>query len=95
MTGQKLASEIGLSQNYVAKRLRDEAPFTLDDIDKIAFALGEDAHTFVRSSARNMERVLKDMDAVWHEIAVSEGPPSLRAVANEGSVEPFPGDDET
>ena len=32
MSGNALAKAIGLSQNYVAKRLRDEAPFTLDDL---------------------------------------------------------------
>jgi hypothetical protein len=31
-SGKWLAEQIGLSQNYVAKRLRDEAPFNLDDL---------------------------------------------------------------
>lgn len=38
-SGQWLAGEIGRSQNYVAKRLRDEACFTLDDVELITAAL--------------------------------------------------------
>jgi transcriptional regulator with XRE-family HTH domain len=38
-SGAKLAAETGLSQNYLAKRLRDERPFTLNDIDRIGKAL--------------------------------------------------------
>lgn len=37
-SGKWLAEQIGLSQNYVAKRLRDEAPFNLDDLAAIAEA---------------------------------------------------------
>lgn len=33
ITGRQLAQMIGVSNNYLAKRLRDEMPFTLDDID--------------------------------------------------------------
>lgn len=36
----KLAQRAKLSQNYLSKRLRDEFPFTLDDIENIAAALG-------------------------------------------------------
>ena len=39
-SGKWLAEQIGLSQNYVAKRLRDEAPFNLDDLATIAEAFG-------------------------------------------------------
>ena len=39
-SGKWLAEQIGLSQNYVAKRLRDEAPFNLDDLAAIAEAFG-------------------------------------------------------
>lgn len=41
ITGLKLAGMVGMSQNYIAKRLRDEAPFTLDDIAAICAALDE------------------------------------------------------
>lgn len=40
MSGAKLALASGLSQNYLSKRLRNELPFTLNDIDKISQALG-------------------------------------------------------
>lgn len=40
-SGNQLAAATGMSQNYMAKRLRDEAPFTLNDIEKICDALGE------------------------------------------------------
>lgn len=93
MTGQKLAQQIGLSQNYVAKRLRDEAPFTLDDVAKIAFEFGLDAHAFVRESQRHYERVLKDLDAAYDEIQYADldpsvETPSLALVADEGDLEP-------
>lgn len=39
-TGLQLSQTSKLSQNYLAKRLRDELPFTLNDIQKIADALG-------------------------------------------------------
>ena len=34
-SGKELASKVGRSQNYVATRLRDEKPFTLDDVEAI------------------------------------------------------------
>lgn len=43
MSGAKLAAKTGLSQNYLSKRLRNELPFTLNDIDRIAKALEIDA----------------------------------------------------
>lgn len=42
MSGMTLAGLTGMSQNYIAKRLRDEAPFTINDIENICNALGED-----------------------------------------------------
>lgn len=36
----KLAQQAKLSQNYLSKRLQDKFPFTLDDIEHIAAALG-------------------------------------------------------
>lgn len=59
-SGKWLAEQIGLSQNYVAKRLRDEAPFTLDDIELIveAVELGSDPHDFiVRAFRRHNEEI--------------------------------------
>jgi transcriptional regulator with XRE-family HTH domain len=42
LSGAKLAQATGLSQNYLSKRLRDELPFTLNDLDRIGRALGID-----------------------------------------------------
>jgi transcriptional regulator with XRE-family HTH domain len=42
ISGMQLAGITGMSQNYIAKRLRDEAPFTVNDIENICSALGED-----------------------------------------------------
>ena len=39
ISGKKLAELVGVSQNYLAKRLRDEAPLTLDDVASIAEVL--------------------------------------------------------
>jgi excisionase family DNA binding protein len=39
VSGLELAKRIGISQNYIAKRLRHEAPFTFNDIENIATAL--------------------------------------------------------
>ena len=51
-SGKWLAEQIGLSQNYVAKRLRDEACFTLDDLYLIAGALGAgDAAELLREAS--------------------------------------------
>ena len=41
ISGLKLAGLVGMSQNYIAKRLRDELPFTLDDVAAICTALDE------------------------------------------------------
>lgn len=52
MSGNTLATRIGKSQNYVATRLRDELPFTLDDIEEIVAVLEPkmQAHTFIRTA---------------------------------------------
>ena len=39
-----------MSPNYLGKRLRDEASFTLNDIESICDALDEDLRTFVDSA---------------------------------------------
>jgi transcriptional regulator with XRE-family HTH domain len=41
-SGARLAAKTGLSQNYLSKRLREELPFTLNDITRIADALEVD-----------------------------------------------------
>ncbi|QPK81151.1 helix-turn-helix transcriptional regulator [Schaalia sp. ZJ405] len=44
VSGKSLAEQIGTSQNYVAKRLRDEATFTLDDVEKIMTTVFHSPH---------------------------------------------------
>jgi transcriptional regulator with XRE-family HTH domain len=39
VSGLELARRIGISQNYIAKRLRHEASFTFNDVENIATAL--------------------------------------------------------
>jgi transcriptional regulator with XRE-family HTH domain len=39
VSGLALAKRIGISQNYIAKRLRHEASFTFNNIENIATAL--------------------------------------------------------
>ncbi|MHC6592391.1 helix-turn-helix domain-containing protein [Arthrobacter sp. C152] len=39
VTTQALAKESGLSRTYLGKRLRDEVPFTLNDVEAICRAL--------------------------------------------------------
>lgn len=62
-----------LSQNYVAKRLRDEAPFTLDDIDLMVDALDLDysAATLISNA---YDRYHDDIDgAMFLENAARSG----------------------
>jgi transcriptional regulator with XRE-family HTH domain len=40
VTGKDLAEKIGVSRSYLGKRLRDEASFTLTDVEEISKALG-------------------------------------------------------
>jgi len=42
ISATKLAARIGVSQSYLSKRLRDEAAFTLNDLESICEALGQD-----------------------------------------------------
>jgi DNA-binding phage protein len=40
ITAQGLAEAAGLSRSYLGKRLRDEVPFTLNDVEAISSTLG-------------------------------------------------------
>ena len=42
ITAQDLAESAGLSRSYLGKRLRDEVPFTLNDVEAISAVLGLD-----------------------------------------------------
>lgn len=65
MTQSDLAAAIKRSQNYVSERLRDEKPFTIDDLDGILRVFGVTAVRF-------MER------AVTHEPMFSRLPNQTR-----------------
>lgn len=39
VTAQELAARTGISRSYIGKRLRDEAPMTLNDVEAISKAL--------------------------------------------------------
>lgn len=56
MSGNQLATMAGMSQNYVAKRLRDEAPFTLNDIERICEVLDEDFTDLMTSAASHIKK---------------------------------------
>lgn len=73
ISGNWLASEAGMSQNYLATRLRDEKPFTLDDIERITRALDMDIDPqvfIVRAMDRNAEDVW--MSAEGYTLAASD-----------------------
>lgn len=40
VTMQTLADKAGISRTYLGKRLRDDMPFTLNDVEAISKALG-------------------------------------------------------
>lgn len=48
-TAKGLAIAAGLSPSYVTKRLRNEASFTLNDVEAICAAMGEDLHGLMRA----------------------------------------------
>ena len=53
LNGVQLAGKARMSRDYLGKRLRNEAPFTLNDIEAICKALGEDLGEFLIVSVRN------------------------------------------
>lgn len=64
ITGLAFAPKIGVSQNYLAKRLRDERPFTITDIERIAKEFELDPSEFLAKSLRDhSEDVLRQLDA--------------------------------
>lgn len=54
VTGQALARKIGRSQNYVAKRLRDDMAMTIDDVEVIAAALGTTYEAVMKHALERM-----------------------------------------
>lgn len=54
VTGRALAAAAEYaSHNYVAERLRDEKPFTLDDVERLCRALDVDSVTLIRRAWQN------------------------------------------
>lgn len=58
ITGRKMADLTGMSHSYLAKRLRDALPFTLDDLDRILGVWDEDGPSFMEAAWNNhFERI--------------------------------------
>ena len=50
MTIKELAALSKLSPSYLGKRLRNEAPLTLNDLEAVCAALGEDVESFITTA---------------------------------------------
>lgn len=57
LSGTRLAALAGMSQSYVSHRLRNQAPFTLNDIEAICEALGRDPLLFCAEVVHQMKAV--------------------------------------
>lgn len=55
ITSARLAAHAGLSRGYLGKRLRDETALTLNDVEAICMALGEDLTGFLVVAVREMD----------------------------------------
>lgn len=47
VTAKDLAHRAGMSESYLGKRLRDISPLTLNDVEALCRALGEDVLAFI------------------------------------------------
>lgn len=56
VSGNYLARELNVSQNYLSKRLRNQLPFTLNDIERIAAVLDMDFDELVVPAAAAYDR---------------------------------------
>ena len=54
ISGMKLAEMMGRSQNYLAKRLRDEIPLSLNDVEDIGSALHLPAGSLVARASESI-----------------------------------------
>jgi transcriptional regulator with XRE-family HTH domain len=52
VSGAELARMIGRSQNYLARRLRDDVPLSANDIEDICEVLSEDLAELIIAAAR-------------------------------------------
>lgn len=56
VSGNQLAELTGISKNYIAKRLRDEASFTLNDVERICEALNESFTQLIAQAAAQVDK---------------------------------------
>lgn len=88
ISGKQLAMAIGLSQNYLAKRLRDEAPLTLDDIDAIGQWFDLPAGDIIKNAADREDLFHgPSIDDHRRRQALSASMPNLQAVADETQLD--------
>lgn len=52
MTQTQLASEAGITRSSLVKKLRGEVAISVDDLDRIAWALGVQVSTILRNAER-------------------------------------------
>ena len=93
ITGRQLAAEAGFSsQNYLAIRLRDEKPLTLDDLERICQYFDVEAQEFVRAAdANHGERIwaeLMEIDRTEREatVHVTAGSGKTHSIANRAGL---------
>lgn len=68
LSGIKFAAQVGMSQNYLATRLRDEKSFTVDDLERICRYFDVDVREFVEAAERNHgDRVFIEMKDLRRE----------------------------
>ena len=80
ISGKALAEQIGVSQNYFATRLRDEKPFTLDDLDRIVQVIaGEaDPHVFIQQAHERQGEAVGNLSLDEFMLAAKEPPARWR-----------------
>ena len=62
ITTKQLALDTGLSSTYVGKRLRDESPFTLNDVEVICAVLGANSEGFRQAALQALREAGSDDD---------------------------------
>ena len=87
ITARDLAGRVGFSQNYLSIRLRDERPFTLDDLPRVIEALGYDGevHEFIADATK------RHTDNVWATVPSerdSSAAPSVIDLASKRATAP-------
>lgn len=75
ISGAALSRLTGMSQNYIAKRLRGELPFTLNDLESVSKALGLSPSEVL---TRGLELVqLRRTRRIRTAVSDKTGPPAL------------------